>query len=120
MKSFLSAALLAVMVAADDAADKAAVADKNQTGTTIEKMQNAIARPDITINTGTPKATLSLVTGWRVTTGSDAETYLGFAWQIDPEDAYDPKAAKLDIAFAKDKTTAEVNYTRFSRTITSS
>jgi hypothetical protein len=50
---------------------------------TIGALENAIARPDITLKTGSndaSKGILKQATGWKKTTGSDAETVLGFQW----------------------------------------
>ena len=58
-----------------------------------------------------------MAAGWRNTRGSDAEVYYGFRWEIVPTAAYEPDRSVLDIAFAKDKYTAKINYTRFSRSV---
>ena len=122
MKYFFAIALLGAITFADDASDKASVVDKDVHGITIGTLENAIAADYITIKTGTAgsKGTLKLATGWRKTTGSDAETYMGFSWEIVPTDLYDPKVSTFSLVFAKDKSTESMNYTKFGRTMTSS
>jgi hypothetical protein len=115
MKSFFALALAAVAFA-DDASDKAAVADVMNMGTDTSPLSKAIPRPDVTLKTGSAaaKGTLKQSTGVRITTGTDGQTYFQYMFAIAPTPAYTPNSQTLDIAFAASKTAAKVDYTQWT------
>ena len=115
MKSFFALALAAVAFA-DDASDKAAVADVNNVGADSPPLSKAIPRADVTLKTGAAaaKGVLKQSTGVRITTGTDGQTYFQYMYAIEPSAAFVANSQTLDIGFAASKTAAKVDYTQWT------
>jgi len=115
MKSFAFALLGAIAAASTE--KSLAAADVNY-GTDTPPLTAAIPIADETLKTGSAdaKATLKQATGVRKTSGSDAQTYFQYMFEIVPTALYKPTdgKTKLSIAFAADDITAEVDWTQWS------
>lgn len=103
----------------DDLALKQAIEKGHGHGMKIGVLENAIARPDITLKTGSAgvKGNLKQATGWRIRTGVDETMVYNFLWTLEPTNLYDPYTSVIDFGFASSKFTSRVDYTRWSTTI---